>query len=145
MNVWASVKSEVKMIKFKDFYVSDSDYEEQMELFQKEHPNAEFIQITGGHMSPERIWFKYDDKLKEQPKLSIPKKIAEMLDIGYACEGDEERDHSWLIHNMDDFTSPESYDEFYSWLEDSEDNYSLAIAYLAGKALGVELVEVTDD
>lgn len=45
---------------------------------------------------------------------------------------------------MDDFTSPESYDEFYNWLEDSEDNYSLAIVYLAGKALGVELVEVTD-
>lgn len=68
------------MIKFKDFYVSDSDYEEQMELFQNEYPNAEFIQITGGHMSPERIWFKYDDKLKEQPKLSIPKKIAEELE-----------------------------------------------------------------
>lgn len=80
-----------------------------------------------------------------QPKLSIPKKIAELLDIGYACEGDEERDHSWLIHNMDDFISSESYDEFYSWLEDSEDNYSLAIVYLAGKALGVELVEVTDE
>lgn len=67
------------MIKFKDFYVSDSDYEEQMELFQNEYPNAEFIQITGGHMSPERIWFKYDDKLKEQPKLSIPKKIADSI------------------------------------------------------------------
>lgn len=82
--------------------------------------------------------------LSEQSKLSIPKKIAELLDIGYACEGDEERDHSWLIHNMDDFTSPESYDEFYNWLEDSEDNYSLAIVYLAGQALGVDLVEVEE-
>lgn len=85
------------------------------------------------------------EQIENQPKLSIPKKIAELLDIGYACEGDEERDHSWLIHNMDDFTSPESYDEFYNWLEDSEDNYSLAIAYLAGKALGVELVNIEED
>ena len=75
-----SQKSEGKMIKLKEFNASDSNYKEQMEQFQKEHPNAEFIQITGGHMSPERIWFKYDDKLKEQPKLSIPKKIAEELD-----------------------------------------------------------------
>lgn len=85
------------------------------------------------------------EQIANQPKLSIPKKIAELLDIGYACEGDEERDHSWLIHNMDDFTSPESYDEFYNWLEDSEDNYSLAIVYLAGKALGVDLVEVSSE
>lgn len=87
----------------------------------------------------------WEYKFIKQPKLSIPKKIAEMLDVGYAYEGDEERDHSWLIHNMDDFTSSESYCEFYSWLEDSKDNYSLAITYLAGKALGVELVEVTDE
>ncbi|HCS85241.1 MAG TPA: hypothetical protein DIW25_01335 [Lactococcus garvieae] len=104
-----------------------------------------------GKTGNKKDWGKFYDleeplikkvEFANQPKLSIPKKIAELLDIGYACEGDEERDHSWLIHNMDDFTSPESYDEFYNWLEDSEDNYSLAIVYLAGKAIGVELVEV---
>ncbi|PCS10060.1 hypothetical protein RU90_GL001597 [Lactococcus lactis subsp. hordniae] len=31
-----------------------------MEQFQTEFPQAEFLQITGGHMSPERIWFKYE-------------------------------------------------------------------------------------
>lgn len=124
------------MIKFKDFYVSDSDYEEQMELFQNEHPNAEFIQITGGHMSPERIWFKYDDKLKEQPKLSIPKKIAEMLDQEIVA---------------DDITKFAMFHEGFErlWLSDDltkycmdYKNYALASAYLAGKALGVELVVV---
>lgn len=121
------------MIKFKDFYVSDSDYEEQMELFQNEHPNAEFIQITGGHMSPERIWFKYDDKLKEQSKLSIPKKIAELLDISNGDWGNveiEELDY-WIFPNIPD--GKESY------------RSALCEVYLAGKALGVELVEVTDE
>lgn len=48
------------MIKFKAFDVNEYDYEEQMEQFQTEFPQAEFLQITGGHMSPEKIWFKYE-------------------------------------------------------------------------------------
>ena len=117
------------MIKFKDFYVSDSDYEEQMELFQKEHPNAEFIQITGGHMSPERIWFKYDDKLKEHPKLSIPKKVAEQAD-----------------KTVFDELFQRGQEEFYQWFDHEHDEYKEVIyAYLAGKALGVDLVEATND
>lgn len=119
------------MIKFKDFYVSDSDYEEQMELFQNEHPNAEFIQITGGHMSPERIWFKYNDELKEQPELSIPKKIADALDVGDLMV------LAWTHAN--DLLGKVSDEERKS--EVIRRN-ALARAYLAGKALGVELVEV---
>lgn len=110
----------------------------RIENYQSSKPLYKQIAEIKGMASTAR----YSHDYLKQPKLSIPKNIAELLDIGYACEGDEERDHSWLIYNMDDFTSPESYDEFYNWLEDSEDNYSLAIAYLAGKALGVELVEV---
>ena len=102
----------------------------------------ETVTVTAPSWKDAEELFSKFEKVTSQPKLSIPKKIAELLDIGYAYEGDEERDHSWLIHNMDDFTSPESYDEFYNWLEDSEDNYSLAIVYLAGKALGVDLVKV---
>ncbi|MDG6128694.1 hypothetical protein NGA55_06895 [Lactococcus formosensis] len=121
---------------------------------QQEVEKVCFAYEKAGETGNIKDWGKFYDledslikkvEVANQPKLSIPKKIAELLDIGYACEGDEERDHSWLIHNMDDFTSPESYDEFYNWLEDSEDNYSLAIAYLAGKALGVELVNIEED
>ena len=43
--------------------------EEQIEQFQKEHPSAEFVQITGGHTTHEKIWFKYDDGV-EQLKLN---------------------------------------------------------------------------
>ncbi|USJ19547.1 hypothetical protein [Lactococcus formosensis] len=122
------------MIKFKDFYVSDSDYEEQMELFQNEYPNAEFIQITGGHMSPERIWFKYDDKLKEQPKLSIPKKIAEIAD------------ETWGYGDIDplDIFGDVRLPDFENWWKSQDHPKDLIVAYLAGKALGVELVEVEE-
>lgn len=125
------------MIKFKDFYVSDSDYEEQMELFQNEHPNAEFIQITGGHMSPERIWFKYDDKLKEQPKLSIPKKIADKLDNE---DANSKAVLDWVFATEMIVVNNEKA------LERREDailkRRAIVSIYGASKALGVELVEV---
>lgn len=57
------------MIKFKEFDVGDIHYEEQIEQFQKEHQNAEFVQITGGYTSYEKIWFKYDDGI-EHPGLN---------------------------------------------------------------------------
>ncbi|MDG6154930.1 hypothetical protein NF716_00945 [Lactococcus formosensis] len=106
---------------------------------------TDFKELSDVTWADKPIYEETAIKYVKQPKLSIPKKIAELLDIGYACEGDEERDHSWLIHNMDDFTSPESYCKFYSWLEDSKDNYSLAITYLASKALGVELVSIEEE
>ncbi|EGO5065362.1 hypothetical protein H6228_001268 [Enterococcus faecalis] len=63
------------MIKFKEFDVGDIDYEEQIEQFQKEHPSAEFVQITGGHTTHEKIWFKYDDGV-EQLKLNENQQIV---------------------------------------------------------------------
>ena len=68
------------MIKFKEFDVGESDYEEQMEQFQTEHQNAEFVQITGGHMSYEKIWFKYEtsDNSVTTDKLSV-EKLQEQL------------------------------------------------------------------
>ncbi len=69
------------MIKFKEFNVGDADYKEQMEQFQTEHQNAEFVQITGGHMSYEKIWFKYEpsDTSDSTDKLSV-EKLQEELD-----------------------------------------------------------------
>lgn len=113
------------MIKFKEFDVGDRDYKDQLEQFQNEHPNAEFLQITGGHMSHEKIWFKYDDGIK-QSKLSIPKKIAEELeeyDIG------EKGNYSL-------FSLSEETREFYLT------HNNIVTIYFASKALGVELVEV---
>ena len=63
------------MIKFKEFNVGDADYEEQIEQFQSEHQNAEFVQITGGYTSYEKIWFKYEpsDISDSTDKLSVEK------------------------------------------------------------------------
>lgn len=68
------------MIKFKEFNVGDADYKEQMEQFQTENQNAEFVQITGGHMSYEKIWFKYEssDTSVSTDKLSV-EKLQEQL------------------------------------------------------------------
>ncbi|NSV57003.1 hypothetical protein EB57_00288 [Enterococcus faecalis] len=63
------------MIKFKVFDVGDIHYEEQLEQFQKEHQNAEFVQITGGYTSYEKIWFKYDDRI-ERPELNENQQIV---------------------------------------------------------------------
>ncbi|MFK4966036.1 hypothetical protein [Lactococcus garvieae] len=68
-----------------------------------------------------------------QPKLSIPKKIAELLDTSNGDWGNveiEELDY-WIFPNIPD--GKESY------------RSALCEVYLAGKALGVELVEVTDE
>lgn len=63
------------MIRFKQFDVGDIHYEEQIEQFQKEHPSAEFVQITGGYTTYEKIWFKYDDGV-EQPELNENQKLV---------------------------------------------------------------------
>lgn len=65
----------------------------------------------------------------EQPKLSIPKMIAEQAD----------KTDFYLLFR-------EGQEEFYQWFDHEHDEYKEVIyAYLAGRAIGVELVEVTDD
>ncbi|MEY8539099.1 hypothetical protein AALM99_11830 [Lactococcus muris] len=119
------------MIKFKEFDVSDA---EEMEQFQNEHPDAEFLQITGGHMSREKIWFKYDDGIK-QPKLSIPKHIAEELDTKFADV--HVLDLGYVLDQTGPYGSPE-FDNYYFKNQDT------IAAYMISKALGVNLVEVTE-
>lgn len=66
------------MIKFKEFDVGDNNYEEQLEQFQTEHPTAEFVQITGGYTSYEKIWFKYEPS-DISDKLSVEKLQEHLL------------------------------------------------------------------
>lgn len=47
------------MIQFKTFE-NNEDLNEKILEFQEKEPSAKFIQITGGHMSPEMIWFSYE-------------------------------------------------------------------------------------
>ena len=70
-----------------------------------------------------------DDYKLMHSKLSVPKKIAEQAD-----KTDFDELFQW------------GQEEFYQWFDHEHDKYKEVIyAYLAGKALGVDLVEVTDD
>ncbi|MCO7180433.1 hypothetical protein NH621_04450 [Lactococcus formosensis] len=76
----------------------------------------------------------WEYKFIKQPKLSIPKKIADMLD-------EELKDSEDKL-----YTFNKGYEDMvlpYELL--LQKNYASICAYLAGKALGVELVEVTDE
>lgn len=89
---------------------------------------------------------KYDITFhKVQHKLSIPKKIAKMLDVSFDFQPEYHEDVSWIVSNMDVLSDDFSYNEFYTWVDSGKDNYNIALTYLASKALGVELVEVTDE
>lgn len=81
----------------------------------------------------EELFSKFE-KGTIQPKLSIPKNIADKLDEFYTLKFFDlgEADH-WLQEN--DITS-------WKCETDSKIRFALVDAYLAGKALGVELVEV---
>lgn len=73
------------MIKFKEFDVGDIHHEEQIEQFQKEHQNAEFVQITGGYTSYEKIWFKYEDGI-EPPELNENQLEISYIDLAVIIE-----------------------------------------------------------
>lgn len=98
-----------------------------------------FAYEKAGKTGNKKDWGKFYDleeplikkvEFANQPKLRIPKKIAELLDTSNGDWGNveiEELDY-WIFPNIPD--GKESY------------RSALASAYLAGKALGVELVEV---
>ena len=100
-----------------------------------------------GKTGNKKDWGKFYDleeplikkvEFANQPKLSIPKKIAEMLDQEIVA---------------DDITKFAMFHEGFErlWLSDDltkycvdYKNYALASVYLAGKALGVDLVKVVE-
>lgn len=77
----------------------------------------------------------WEYKFIKQPKLSIPKKIAEIAD------------ETWGYGDIDplDIFGDVRLPDFENWWKSQEHPEDLIVAYLAGKALGVELVEVTDE
>ncbi|USI66422.1 hypothetical protein LMK05_03885 [Lactococcus petauri] len=96
----------------------------------------EIVTVTApSRVAAEELFSKFE-KGTSQPKLSIPKKIADKLDEFYTLKFFDlgEADH-WLQEN--DITS-------WKCETDSKIRFALVDAYLAGKALGVELVEVEE-
>lgn len=126
------------MIKFKEFNVGDADYKEQMEQFQTDHQNAEFVQITGGHMSYEKIWFKYEpsDTSSTTDKLSVEKIqeelescIQTLISVSVLANGDE----NIVIGNF--------VDSRLSKLAKTHENVTKYIEKVTGKNIDVVLAE----
>lgn len=134
-----------------------------MSKIQETAPDTIYLNIGGDtdddldfDLDAEVTWchepvFDNDIKYIKQPKLSIPKKIAEGLDeenykdlIDFIKEGffvSEEVDKWYYGINQDQI------DENGEFVDNKIDpNKSiLIVAYLLSKALGVELVEVSDE
>lgn len=107
-----------------------------------------FAYEKAGKTGNKKDWGKFYDleeplikkvEVANQPKLSIPKKIAEELERVAVT--------NWEIWEF--FIYAEEFsNELKNWLNHGKDdnaNSKIANAYLASKALGVELVEVTDE
>lgn len=84
----------------------------------------------------EELFSKFE-KGMSQPKLSIPKKIAEELRDE---EGVNHTSYELMVYDDGDWS-----EELQEWMEKTDQWWFIVDAYLAGKALGVELVEVTDE
>ena len=82
-------------------------------------------------------------KYRSMKKLSIPKKIAELLDI--AIEGlTKFEDFLWAVDEFDVLIPKSKVEYFRNWTNEEPNAHALAVSYVTGKAIGVELVEVVE-
>lgn len=93
----------------------------------------ELVTVTASSEAvAEELFSKFEQGMK-QPKLSIPKKIAEELD---------ELEFDWDMMVFQNISEGD-YQELFDYID--RGNSPIIMTYLASKALGVELVEVSDE
>ena len=96
--------------------------------------DTDFKELSDVTWADKPVYEETAIKYVKHPKLSIPKKIAEELDMilkeypGWIYEG---------FHRL-------ASRSLMMWCENNN-GFNNCVAYLAGKALGVVLVEVTDE
>ena len=95
----------------------------------------------GGH-TPLYTDEQIQDYLSNQPQLTIRKSIADEFDQIYEDSEEYQKNVAQMFSSMQPYFVLESYPEILHWLEDDVKNTNVALAYLAGKALGVDLVKV---
>lgn len=120
---------------------------------QQEVEKVCFSYEKAGKTGNKKDWGKFYDledslinkvEVANQTKLSIPKKIAELLDI--AIEGlTKFEDFLWAVDEFDVLIPNDKVEYFRNWTNEEPNAHALAVAYVTGKALGVELVEATDE
>nr|DAU44767.1 MAG TPA: hypothetical protein [Caudoviricetes sp.] len=79
-----------------------------------------------------------------EPQLTIPKSIADEFDQIYEDTEEYQTNVAQMFSSMQPYFVLESYPEILHWLEDDVKNTNVVLAYLAGKALGVDLVKVVE-
>ncbi|MBU7542927.1 hypothetical protein KGP38_10020 [Lactococcus lactis] len=79
-----------------------------------------------------------------KPQLTIPKSIADEFDQIYEDTEEYQTNVAQMFSSMQHYFVLESYPEILHWLEDDVKNTNVVLAYLAGKALGVDLVKVVE-
>ncbi|WP_285005587.1 hypothetical protein [Lactococcus formosensis] len=85
----------------------------------------------------------WEYKFIKQSKLSIPKKIAELLDI--AIEGlTKFEDFLWAVDEFDVLIPKSKVEYFRNWTNEEPNAHALAVSYVTGKALGVDFLEVVE-
>jgi hypothetical protein len=97
----------------------------------------------GGH-TPLYTDEQIQDYLSNQPRLTIPKSIADTLDI--AIKGlTEFEDYLWAVDEFDVLVPYDRAEYFRKWSNEEMNAHALAVSYVTGKALGVDLVKVRAD
>ncbi|AWN65778.1 hypothetical protein LL14B4_06140 [Lactococcus lactis subsp. lactis] len=79
-----------------------------------------------------------------QPQLTIPQSIADTLDI--AIKGlTEFEDYLWAVDEFDILVPYDRAEYFRKWSNEEMNAHALAVSYVTGKALGVDLVKVVEN
>ncbi|KKW71843.1 gliding motility-associated lipoprotein GldB, gldB [Lactococcus cremoris] len=81
-------------------------------------------------------------KYVKSSQLTIPKSIADEFDQIYEDTEEYQTNVAQMFSSMQHYFVLESYPKILHWLEDDVKNTNVVLAYLAGKALGVDLVKV---
>ncbi|KSU02108.1 hypothetical protein KF282_2413 [Lactococcus lactis subsp. lactis] len=82
-------------------------------------------------------------KYVKSSQLTIPKSIADILDnIFNSFTELQNNANSLMIQTIYTHYEPET--TFYKWFNKEDNSYNISIIYLAGKALGVDLVKVVE-
>lgn len=119
---------------------------------QQEVEKVCFAYEKAGKTGNKKDWGKFYDledslinkvEVANQTKLSMPKKIAELLDI--AIEGlTKFEDFLWAVDEFDVLIPKSKVEYFRNWTNEEPNAHALAVSYVTGKAIGVELVEVVE-
>ena len=125
----------------------------ELEKAKQEVEQVCFAYDKAGDTGDIKDWKEYYDlenklidkvKIANQPQLTIPQSIADEFDQIYEDTEEYQKNVAQMFSSMQPYFVLESYPEILHWLEDDVKNTNVVLAYLAGKALGVDLVKVVE-